>query len=138
LSLITPLGEAKNLQYLDLKLRNLEDCSPLANLTNLTKIFISDGKCSDATFLQSLSQLEDVRIHMRTNHTSTFPGTIVPSTVRAFSFSESKIEDVSFLKDLPNLKKLDLYKADNVQHWDALKSLNNLVELILPNSTFSE
>lgn len=106
---LSPLasGEWDYLDEVRLRVPNVEDYTPISDMTHLKRLAIYECSQDDYTFLSGLTQLELLRV------------------------SESDITDLSPLSGMTNLTFLDLSYNTDLIHLDGLETLCNLSMLDL-------
>ena len=110
---VSPLANLTNLTELYLYKNQISDVSPLANLTNLTELYLSDNQISDVSPLANLTNLTEL------------------------SLWGNQISDVSPLANLTNLTELNLWD-NQISDVSPLANLTNLTELNLPSNQISD
>lgn len=109
---ISPIGDMRHLQELNIGATNVSDISPLANLKELRVLNAGATDISDLTPLQNLTKLSELYLW------------------------ETNVSDLSPLKNLENLEVLHLWNT-NVSDITPLKNLTELREIDLRNTNIS-
>ncbi len=103
---ISPLGNLKNLTFLNLQHTGAKDISALSKLTNLTQLSISQTEVKDVSALENLTKLEILYLNELENLDET---TIkLPNTINSLYCNANKLTNVNFLKELNLLSTLDI------------------------------
>jgi internalin A len=125
-----------NLDTLVLANNVLEDISPLAGLTNLTYLDLSNGMyISDISALAGLTKL--TYIELGSNSISDISPLAKLTNLTFLELLENSISDISPLVKLTNLTSLDLY-YNNISDISPLSSLANLTELDLNYNSITD
>ncbi|MDE0088821.1 MAG: leucine-rich repeat domain-containing protein [Candidatus Poribacteria bacterium] len=116
---LTGLEFAINLEKLDLSNNQISDVSPLAGLTKLEELDLSDNSNAKGKSITNLTGLE------------------LAINLEKLDLSNNQISDLTPLKDLKNLEELDL--SDNkILDVNPLANLTELKELDLDNNSISD
>ena len=128
ISNVSPLASLTNLERLDLSNNAVSDISVLANLTNLTGLFLGYTAVSDISVLANLTNLE--RLDLGGTAVSDVSALASLTNLERLELWGTGVSDVSALAHLTNLEWLDL-GGTAVSDVSALASLTNLDVLYL-------
>ena len=103
---ISPLASLSNLTKLNLGGNEISDISPLASLTNLGALDLVNNQISEVSPLASLSNLAS--LNLRGNQISDISPLASLSNLTKLNLGGNQISDISPLASLPNLTELDL------------------------------
>ncbi|WEV46474.1 leucine-rich repeat domain-containing protein [Bifidobacterium sp. ESL0690] len=109
---VAPLSGLINLNKLDISEDNVSDISSLSGLVNLTSLDVTGNSLDSIEAVQGMTHLQELYAGEQHNE----------------NFAERSIEDVSPLKDLTDLRKLDL-SSNAIKDISSLQGLVNLREL---------
>ncbi len=103
---IVGMEHAVNLWYLNLRLNNIEDLSPLAGLTNLTNLVLHKNPITDLSPLSGLTNL----VYLDLNYTTTCNLSALAglTALQDLLLYNNAINDISPLADFHSLTRLDL------------------------------
>jgi internalin A len=125
-----------NIEYLNLSHVNISDISPIGDLKNLKELKLNQlTQINDITFLNNLVNLQSLMIGGCDNIENYNPiGDLKNLTELTLgSKNENKIDDISFINSLENLKKLGIWW--DIKNFNPIFELKNLQELELSNIT---
>jgi len=114
---ISVLSEFKKLEKLDLSLNSIHDLSPLKKLTNLTHLSVSSNDFNSIEALSNLDNLIELEI--------------------AGGRTNNRISDISVLKNLIKLEKLDIM-YQHISDISVLKNFQKLKSLNAYNNKISD
>ena len=103
---LSPLAGLTNLTWLDLSQNNIADLSPLAELTNLTWLDIGGNNLSNISPISGLINLTALRL-WRNNIVNISPVADL-TRLTELNFNHNNITDISMVAGLTNLTWLDL------------------------------
>lgn len=133
---ISPLRSLINLRELNLDSNhNLSNINPIATLTKLQILNISNTKVSDITPLADLTILQELYM-WNTNVTNLKPIETL-TKLQKLVLWENQTSDISPLASLTDLWFLSL-DSKNLSDISSLSSLTNLKYLLLPNTNISD
>ena len=119
---------------LDLTYRGISDLTPLASLTKLQKLYLSENEISDITPLSTLTNLQVLDLGRNRISDLTPLSTLTALTdLRLYS---NRIRDITPLASLTNMHKLSLYSG-TISDIAPLASLTKLQELNLGKQQIS-
>ena len=126
---ISPLAGLTNLNYLELRWNPLTNAETvLANLTNLTTLYLGGTGVSNVTFLQNCSQLSFLNLD-HAGVTNLIPLAALPA-LRDLDAGYNPLADLAALASFTNLDSLGL-SGDAISNVSALTGLNRLRALRL-------
>ena len=133
---LRPLSGLIHLEHLSLCANQISDISPLANLANLKKLDLGgNGKISDITALESLTQLE--LIFLRDNSVEDISTLANLTQLTILQLDKNQIRDIGPLANLTLLEKLWLNRNE-ITDITPLIGLKNLKELYLADNPFHD
>ena len=137
---ITPLAGVTNLTRLSLGHEhfggnNFTDLSPLSGLINLTWLALSYNNITDLSTLTGLPNLTGLALNE--NNISDLNPLAALANLTWLSLYENNISDITPLAGLTNLTQLQLYN-NNITDLTPLAGLTNLTELNLRNNNISD
>ncbi len=137
ISQLEGLEKCTGLEELYLGKINIEDITPLSNLTKLKHLQISSGwiRLADLTPLSNLSQLTHLYLHYNSIMDIIPLSNLVNLSV--LDLSSNGIEDISPLANLINLTELNI-GGNQVADISALSSLSKLTYLKLGDNPYSD
>ncbi|RKU16937.1 hypothetical protein C6500_17085 [Candidatus Poribacteria bacterium] len=134
---VSPLAELKNLTGLWLWDNNISDVSPLANLTNLRDLRLTGNNISDVAPLASLKNLN--YLDLTHNNISDISPLVNLKKLTHLHLAGNNISDVAPLADLTNLRDLRLTgDSNNISDISPLANLKNLTHLYLGGNNISD
>ncbi len=132
---LTPLAQLTQLTTLNLSDNNISDLTPLAQLTQLTRLYLSNNNISDLTPLAQLTQL--TRLYLSNNNISDLTPLAQLTQLTRLYLSNNNISDLTPLAQLTQLTKLNL-SNNNISDLTPLAQLTLLTELDLANNNISD
>ena len=134
---LSPLARLTNLTDLTLSDNfGLSDLSPLAGLTNLTRLNIgATFDLSDLSPLAGLTNLESLSLYI--NKISDLSPLAGLTNLRYLNLRSNNISDIETLAGLTNLTRLDL-RSNNISDIETLAGLTNLTRLDLRSNNISD
>ena len=142
---LTGIEYAKNLELLylgseyngeeNVNRNNILDFTPIAGLTNLLKLDLSQCSLSDASFLSELINMEV--LHLQQNKLTDISSLSGMNQLVALDIGNNPTPDISALAGLVNLKNLSLYNT-SISDISMLSGLTNLTSLYLDNNDISD
>ena len=126
---VTPLAELtklKDLRELRLRGNKISDVNPLAALTSLHKLWLDSNQVSDITPLNELMNLRELRLN--NNHISDITSLAALTSLNRLWLSDNQISDVTPLTQLVNLQELYLSR-NPVADTSPLANLTKLVQV---------
>lgn len=121
---ISPLSELKNLEKLYLSNNLIKDISPLSDLTNLKELYLFDNYISDITSLRKLTNLETLYLTRNPVVDISPLGNLI--NLKYLSLEDTPVNDFSVLSKLVDLRNglnLICTKFDDVSILLGLKNL---------------
>jgi internalin A len=155
---LEPLTAFDHLTCLDLYLPHITDLSPLARLSNVTRLTIRNGSFSTVDFLNSLTNLEEIEFVRPPIEVTDYSGLAGKSNLRKVTISFATLHDLADLQQA-GIQHLDLYGSTledpsaigtmsdltslilataKISDWDFLKTVTTLQNLILADTDFSD
>ena len=128
------LRHLSSLKYLTLNESDIGNLEPLTTLKELVNLSFKDCVIDD---LSALSQMKGLRELNLFDCEQVDIASIANAKIQDLSIWDSNIINIEFLKNLPNLKSLDL-KNCTIDDVNSLKSLNNLVTLTIENCNLDD
>lgn len=107
---ISILGDMKNLKFLQLNIKNVKDFAAIKKLNSLGRLAISNIDDNIAHNISSITQLPSLCI------------------------LDSSITNLDFLKDLPQLTYLSLYRIKNIESLNGIKYCTQLHDFTIDDS----
>ena len=132
---LSPLAELNNLTELYLFINNISDISPLAGLNNLTTLDLGFNSISDVSSLAELNNL--TTLSLSNNSISDISPLAGLNNLTLLYLSSNNISDISPLAGLNNLTTLRL-NNNSISDISPLAGLNNLTTLRLNNNSISD
>ena len=126
---LAPLSNLTSLRLLSLSNNNISDISPLSNLTGLRELYLTDNRINDISSLRSLSNLEVLHIFANHEISSDISALSSLTNLRELSISGVRINDFSPIGNLTSLQSLGLISTHELTDLSFLKNLNNLRSL---------
>jgi Leucine-rich repeat (LRR) protein len=126
------LAELTELTGLFLADCNIQDLSPLINLKNLSRLYLS--KCQnidDLSALRNLSSLTELTLSDCTKITTLSPISNFKELINLNISGCNNLRELSPLENLNALKSLNLSKCNKINDLTAISKLNTLIELDL-------
>lgn len=103
---ISPLGNLTQLTSLDLRYNQIQDISTLGNLTKLTRLRLDVNKIQDISALGNLTQLTELALHA--NQIRNISALRHLTQLISLDLGRNQIQDISPLATLENLETLHL------------------------------
>ena len=126
---LSPLSGLNRLKLLFLGYNHtIADVSPLADLTNLKRLWLQSNEIADVSDLAGLQQLDELRI--KHNLVTDVSGLAELHNLSFLDLAENNVTDIAALGHLTNLIFLDL-AVNDVSGISALAGLTNLTRLNL-------
>lgn len=136
---ISDLAPLQNLQFLTtLFLDNnyiISDIQPLANLTNLNYLGLSNNAVTDISAIQNASDL--LSLTMNNNQVADISPLQDHFQLDYLLMGNNQVSDISVLHNLTSLSTLYLH-GNQIQDISALSNLVNLVDLYIPSNQISD
>ena len=114
---------------------SVSDLSPLAELTNLTLLWLNDNSISDISPLTGLTNLTHLGLY--SNSISDISPLAGLTQLTYLDIEDNSISDISAVVGLINLEHLDLWN-NSISDISPLTGLTNLIELDLWNNSASD
>jgi len=114
---------------------NLSDLTPLADLTNLTELWLSGNQISDLAPLANLSNL--THLQLSENQINDLTPLANLTNLRMLFLSNNQIHDLTPLANLTNLEDLWLY-GNQVTDFTPLMELTSLLLLVIDDTIDTE
>ena len=124
----SPLAGLTQLSTLDLSNSNLTDISGLAGLTQLTELDLWGNNITDISGLAGLTQLR--RLYLMNNNLTDISGLAGLTQLRGLHAAGNKISDIPSLAGLTQLRRLEL-SGGNITDISGLAGLTQLTDLTL-------
>ena len=132
---LSPLAELTNLTWLNLSQNNITDLSPLAELTNLTWLDIGGNNLSNISPVSGLINLTALRLWR--NNISDISPVADLTHLTELNLNNNNITDLSPVTGFTNLTKLRL-GGNNITDLSPLAELTNLTSLVLWINSISD
>ena len=113
----------------------ISDFSPIAGLTQLTRLDLSFAVVSDASFLSGLTQLKT--LHLHNNPVSDISALVGLTQLTSLELSSTAVSDLSPLAGLTQLRGLYLYNT-SISDVSALSGLTELTGLGIGGTSVSD
>jgi len=120
---------------LDLRYNQIGDISPLANLTSLTSLSLSDNQISDISPLANLTSLTE--LELGANQISDISPLAGLASLTELELGANQISDISPLANLTSLTSLNLW-YNQISDISPLANLTSLTELDLGYNQISD
>jgi Leucine-rich repeat (LRR) protein len=123
---IEPLAQLSSLQILNLSNTNVSDLSPIRNLTELIELDFSDTQLEDISALKYSDKLTKLKF----NHTPVADISVLErmTKLQQLDISETSVMDFDVLSNLTDLKHLSVEGAD-IDNLSPIDSLTNLIDV---------
>ena len=132
---ISPLEELTKLTELNLRRNKISDITPLSNLTNLTELWLFANKISDLTPLSNLTNL--TRLELDYNQISDIAPLSNLTNLTWLELHFNRITDITPLENLTNLTELWLY-VNRITDITPLENLTKLTRLSLRHNQIED
>lgn len=133
------ISNLTNLEELNLPYNNINDISPISWMTNLVKLNLDNNYISDITPLKNLKNLKELSLNF--NYISDISVLKYLTWLRVLSIDQSywekNISNISILRNLTNLERLDL-TAQNISDISPLKNNVKLDTLYLSRNNITD
>jgi len=134
ISNLTGIENLRNVTYLDLRLNYIRDISPLAGMTNLKTLLLSNSINEGLNFIEDLSPLVDVvhleRLDLAYNNIYDISELSGMTQMRFLTLKHNQISDLNPLRNMINMSTLNL-QNNLVTDVSPLVDMNNLQLLSL-------
>jgi|GEM_PF-6263736 len=133
---ISPLSNLTNLQYLQITYYDrLSDITPLSNLRQLTQLKLYSDSVTDISCLSNLTKL--YKLNMSSNAIVDISPLANLTNLSRLDLSRNSIESVSPLSNLLNLSYLDI-NSNSIEDLSSLVNLTGLTELDFGNNQVTD
>ncbi|MDE2808908.1 MAG: leucine-rich repeat domain-containing protein, partial [Gemmatimonadota bacterium] len=132
---LTPLADLTSLTWLSLSNTGVSDLTPLAGLTNLTGLRLDSNSISDLTPLADLTSL--TWLSLSNNSISDLTPLAGLTNLTGLRLDSNSILDLTPLAGLANLTELRL-ENNNISDLTSLAGLTNLIRLYLNANSISD
>lgn len=136
LSFLNNMTNLEELSYIGEVGKNiLTDISPLASVTHLKKLYMSDHEIEDISPLSGLTELEDVDLSI--NRISDLKPLNSAINLKQLNINYNQIVSAKPLENLPNLSRV--YMSDNkLINMDGFGDIPNIDVIVVPNNQISD
>jgi Leucine-rich repeat (LRR) protein len=134
---ISPLAGLTKLRVLNLSDNNISDITPLAGLTNLEELDLGRNEITDLTPLKELTNLERLNLHINQISNIMPLAGLTNLELLHLGGGETEISDLTPLAGLTNLEELEL-TSSKISDITPLKELTDLRVLNLWNNNISD
>lgn len=112
-----------NLEYLFLENNEIEDISPISNLTKLKVLNLNENNIKDISFIKNLTNL--TKLYLKQNQITSVSNLKNLSKLNTLILERNKISNISYLSELKNLTYLNV-GSNNISDISVVENFSKL------------